>query len=126
MPKEYPRSRRVAEQIRRELSQLIRSELKDPRAETVTVTAVEVSRDISNAKIYFTDLDDSRSPEDTEHVLNGAAGFLRHALGQIMTIRSMPRLQFVFDRSVATGARMDALIDKAIQSDQAKRTNNGD
>lgn len=118
MPKEYSRSTRVAEQIRRELSELVRHGVKDPRVQGATITEVEVSRDISYARVYFSQLEDSPEQiKETETALKRAAGFLRRELAGIMRLRHVPELRFVYDRSIAEGVRMDALIEAARKRD---------
>jgi len=113
---EYPRSHRVADQIQQELSVLIRDELKDPRlSRLLTLTSVDVSRDLSVAKVYYTVMDDS-DRNDSQLVLQASAGFLRHQLGALLSLRSVPLLQFHYDNSIEDGARMSALIDAAVDS----------
>lgn len=126
MPREFPRSRRVGEQLHRELMQLLRTEVKDPRAALVTITAVEVSRDLAYAKVFFTLLDNKHAPDEVAAALNGAAGFLRHELSRIMLMRSVPQLKFVFDASLAHAAHMDALISEAVRSDTRKHEDDSD
>jgi ribosome-binding factor A len=123
MPKEFPRTRRVGEQIQRELAELIRDEIKDPRIGMVSVTAVIVSRDLSHAKVYVSVLGNAEQTDASVSVLSNAAGFLRHKLGKILHIRVIPELRFYLDRSLEEGARMGALINKAIASDKG---NTGD
>jgi len=118
MPKEFPRTRRVGEQIQRELAGLIRDEIKDPRIGMVSVTAVIVSRDLSHAKVYVSVLGNAEQTDASVSVLSNAAGFLRHKLGKILHIRVIPELRFYLDRSLEEGARMGALINKAIASDR--------
>ncbi len=118
MPKEFPRTRRVGEQIQRELADLIRNEIKDPRVGMVSVTAVIVSRDLSHAKVYVSVLGNAEQTDASVRVLGNAAGFLRHKLGKIMHIRIIPELRFYLDRSLEEGARMGALINEAIASDR--------
>ena len=118
MPKEFPRTRRVGEQIQRELAVLIRDEIKDPRLGMVSVTAVMVTRDLAHAKVYVSVLGDAEQADASIRVLNHAAGFLRHRLGKILHIRVIPELRFYLDRSLAEGARMGALINAAIASDK--------
>ena len=115
MPKDYPRSRRIAEQIQRELADLIRVELKDPGiAALVTVTDVEVSHDQSHAKVYFTLLGDQAKIEATAAGLKRAAGFLRRELSQRMKLRTVPQLDFKYDASIERGAKLSQLIDEAV------------
>lgn len=117
MPKEFSRTRRVAEQMQRELAQLIQFEIKDPRVGMVTVSAVEVSKDLSVAKVFISTLGDEKELNDTVLVLDKAAGFLRHELGRRMTIRAVPELRFHVDTSIAQGRRLSDLIDQAVERD---------
>jgi ribosome-binding factor A len=115
MPRDFPRSRRIAEQIQRELADLIRLELKDPRVSgLVTITDVEVSPDQSHAKVFFTLLGDAKKIEQTTEGLKRAAGFLRTQLGSRMKLRSVPQLNFRYDTSVERGVALARLIDEAV------------
>jgi ribosome-binding factor A len=118
MPKEFPRTRRVGEQIQRELAALIHDEIKDPRLGMVSVTAVMASRDLAHAKVYVSVLGDAEQTDASIRVLSHASGFLRHRLGKILHIRVIPELRFYLDRSLEEGARMGALINAAIASDK--------
>ena len=120
MPKDFNRSRRVGEQIQRELANLIQREIKDPRLGMVTVSAVDLSRDLSSAKVYVTVLNESQDIEQTLDVLNRATGFLRHELGRKVMMRIVPSLQFIYDASVSRGNELSNLINEAIASDQNK------
>lgn len=111
MPKEFSRTRRVGEQMQRELAQLIQQEIKDPRLGMVTVSGVDVSRDLSVARVYVTVLGDT-DPQPSLAVLNRAAKFLRHALGQRLVMRTLPHLKFIYDESVERGDRLSRLIDE--------------
>ena len=118
MPKDYPRSRRIAEQIQRELSQVIRMELKDPRVTgLITITDVEVTRDQSHAKVFFTILGDAARVAETTEGLQRAAGFLRSELAHRLLLRTVPQLEFSYDASVERGVRLSQLIDEAVASD---------
>jgi len=119
MPKEFSRTRRVGEQIQRELSELIRKEVGDPRVGMVTINAVEVSRDLGHAKVFVTVMDEERKDESLA-ALGRAAGFLRGALGRRMFIRTVPQLHFHYDESVTRGARLSSLIDQAVADDRKK------
>lgn len=123
--KEYPRSRRVGDQVQRELAVLIRDEMNDPRASMVTVTEVRVSRDLSHARVFVSTLDRDRDPAELEKVLNGAAGFLRSALGARMQTRTVPELKFCYDHVLDEGARMQSLIDGTVRSDRARGGDGG-
>jgi ribosome-binding factor A len=114
MPREFPRTRRVGEQIQRELAGLVHEEIKDPRLGMVSISGVEVSTDLAHAKVFVSVLGDAAAADLSIQVLNNAAGFLRRKLGARMRLRTVPRLRFLYDRSLAEGARMDALINKAI------------
>jgi len=115
MAKEFARVDRIAEQIQRELAQLIRLEVKDPRVKMVTLTGVEVTRDHAHAKVFYTSLDG-----DNPSLLEGlerCAGFLRSQLSHAMKLRITPQLHFVYDASVERGAHLSQLIDQAVASD---------
>ncbi len=116
MPKEYSRSQRMAEQVRRELAELVRDEIKDPRVNWVSFTAVKVSRDLSSAVIYFTVLNDDER-ESAAEGLNKATGFIRRELGKRIRSRIVPSLRFVYDVSIERGTSMESLISKARSSD---------
>lgn len=104
------RSYRVADQIQRDVAELIR-ELKDPRIGMVTVNAVEVSPDYAHAKVYFSLL--VGSPDDCEAALNEAAGWLRNSLFKRLQIHTVPTLHFQFDRTTERAADLNALINQA-------------
>ena len=95
MSREYARSRRVGEQIQRTLSEIIRRELKDPRVGTASVTAVEVSGDLSHARVYFSLLEPDADPSAALAGLQSASGFLRRQLGRSLKLRHVPTLHFV-------------------------------
>ena len=105
---------KVADQIQRDLTELIARELKDPRVGMVTLQAVEVTPDYAHAKVYFSVL--TGDPEATEAALNQAAGFLRNGLFKRLHIHTVPTLHFVFDRTTERAADMNALISKAVAS----------
>ena len=118
MSREFSRSKRVAAQIQRELAQLIQFEIKDPRIGLVTVSGVELSRDLAYAKVYVTVLNSEQGVKEVLAVLNHAAGFLQRELGKRLTIRVTPHLTFLYDASVERGANLSALIDAAVASKQ--------
>ena len=120
MPRDYPRSRRIAEQIQRELSDIIRLELKDPRVGMITIIDVEVTQDQAHAKVFFTSLGDASRVADTTVGLQHAAGFLRSELAHRMKLRIVPQLQFKFDESVERGIHLSQLIDAAVADDAAR------
>ena len=116
MPRDYPRGRRIADQIQRELSEIIRLELKDPRIGLITITGVEVSQDNAHARVFFTALGEPLQQEAAAKGLNHASGFLRSALAQRLRLRTVPQLRFDYDVSVERGMRLSALIDRAVES----------
>jgi ribosome-binding factor A len=112
---ETPRRARIADQIQRELAEVVRLELRDPRVGMITLTGVELSRDQSHAKVFFTVLG---APSDVEHAQEGlqrAAGFLRTQLAHRLTTRKVPELHFEYDESVERGVRLTRLIDEAVK-----------
>ena len=120
MAKEYSRTQRVADQIQRELAQVIQQEVKDPRVGMVTITAVEVTREFENAKVYITVMGDDDQAASTLTGLNKAAGFLRRELAHRLKLRTTPKLQFVRDTSLEDGLRLTALINNAVASDKSR------
>ena len=99
------------------LAESLRTELKDPRVSAlVTITAVDVSPDLRQAKVYVTLLGDEAACESTLDALNRSATFLRRSLAARMNLRSVPALHFVFDASVGRGARVASLIEAAVRS----------
>ena len=117
MPREFSRTRRVGEQIQRELAQLIRAEIKDPRLGMLTIQSVEVSRDLSHARVFVSVMGDDEAREQTLAVLSRAAGFLRRLLGREMRLRVIPQLHFQRDDSLDRGLYMSSLIDQAVAED---------
>ena len=116
MTSDYPRSHRVADFIQREIAGLIRTEIKDPRiSPMLTIASVEVSRDLSVAKIYFS-LFDPEERKETQAALERASGFLRRQLARQMNTRSVPILRFYYDDSAERGAHMSAVIADAVAS----------
>ena len=105
---------RVADQIQRDLSELIAREVKDPRVGMVTLSAVEVTPDYAHAKVYFSLL--TGDPQETQGALNHAAGHLRNLLFKRLHIHTVPTLHFVFDRTTERAADMNALIAQAVAS----------
>ena len=108
----FQRSDRVAEQVRRDLADLIRNELKDPRVGMISLTAVELTPDYAHAKIFFSTLNDDHL-EEIERGLKRAAGFLRRELGRRIHIHTLPELHFVYDSSIEHGISLSRLIDQA-------------
>ena len=121
----YGREHRVGDFLQRELSALIRSELRDPRIGMVTINEVRVAKDLAYADVYVSQLgrdepeDTSEAREDLLHALRGAAGLLRSLLAKSATMRIVPRLRFQYDTGLESGMRMDKLIHEALAKDRA-------
>ena len=128
--KSFSRKDRVAEQIRRELAELIRTELKDPRVGMISITDVEVTADYAHAKVFFSTLAGSEHVAEVLIGLQKASGFLRRELGKRISIHMTPQLHFVFDQSLERGADLSLLIQKAVASsevtDPSLETDQGD
>lgn len=139
MPREFLRSDRMAEQLRRELSDIVQGEIKDPRLGFFSFTEVRMSRDLSHAVVYTSvlDFDNKESVQidanqsdtnqatdnalqETVAVLNRATGFIRKQIASRIQARIVPTLKFVADDSVSRGSEMDVLIQKALYSDKNK------
>lgn len=120
MPREFPRARRVEEQLKRLLVDLVRREVKDPRVGLITITAVEVSRDLSHANVYFTPFAGEGDAKAALEALRHAAGYLRHQVRNEMRLRVAPELAFHIDDSVERGARLSALIHDAVEDDRRR------
>lgn len=120
MPREFSRSQRVVEQIRRELAELIRTEVKDPRVGFITLTDVEISPDYAHAKVFFTSMTGEDGVPEILVGLRRASGFLRRELGRRVRIHTTPELHFVYDKSVEEGSRMSRLIDEVVREDEAR------
>ena len=119
------RKARIADQIQRELAEIIRLEVRDPRVGLVTLTGVELSRDQSHAKVYFTVLGAPSDAEQAREGLQRAAGFLRSNLAHRLTTRKVPDLAFAYDESVERGVRLSRLIDEAVKPQPPARRPRG-
>jgi ribosome-binding factor A len=120
MPREYSRTQRVGDFLKQELATLIQFEVRDPRVGMVSITDVEVSRDLAHAKVYMTVLgkDTKEEAEESVAVLNKAAGFLRSQLARNNNARTTPKLHFHFDGSVVRGQYLSDLIEHAVAEDK--------
>lgn len=126
MPKDFPRARRIADQMQRELSEIIRLELKDPRVGMLTITDVEVTRDIEHAKVYFTTLGGTAEHDACLLGLQHASGFLRSQLSHRMQLRQVPKLSFVYDQSIERGIHLSQLIETAVTEDRARHADDAE
>lgn len=111
MPKQYSRSRRVADLIQRELAGSLQREMIEPRFGLITISAVDVSPDLKNARVFVTTLGSDEMHGQLLETLNASAGHYRHLLAGVLELRSVPRLSFVYDESIQRGRHMSDLID---------------
>ena len=120
MAKEYARTQRVADYLQRELAALIQHEVRDPRVGMVSITGVDVSRDLGHARVYYTRMgaDSAEDAGESTEALNRAAGFLRSQLSKDSSMRSVPQLRFYFDSSVGRGRDLEDLIRRAADADR--------
>ena len=118
MPREYSRTLRINTQLQRELAEVIREELTDPRIGSVTITEVKVAPDVRNARILVSMLESDETLAAAVKALNGAGGRLRHLLADRLHIRHVPALHFVADVALREGDRIGSLIRIAIERDR--------
>ena len=118
MPREFARSDRVAQTINRQLAIILRTKVKDERVNSLTITEVEVTKDLRQAKVFVTSMDDDDiDVSSTMGAVEHASGFIRAKLAAVIDMRHCPNLVFSYDNSISEGARMSALIDKALNKD---------
>ena len=115
MPREFSRNQRLGNQVLRTLNELLRFETKDPRLEGVSLTVVELSRDLSVARVYYSLLDPAGDPAPVQAGLEKAAGFLRARLAAALSVRHVPEVRFVHDDSAEHGMKISELIDGALR-----------
>lgn len=118
--KAFSRSKRVAEQIQRTLSELIRRELRDPRLGPVTVVDVQVSDDLAHAKVFYSILGGDKQPELTREIMHDAARTLRGPLGRSLGLRHAPQLTFVADELLDYGSNLTKAISDAVKRDRER------
>lgn len=122
MAREFSRSDRVAQQIQREIAMILQREIKDPRVGMVTVSSVDLTRDLQHAKIYVTFfLAEEQNIEAGIKVLNDAAGYIRTLLGKVMKLRVVPEVRFYYDKTLVEGMRISNLVSNTIREDQRRR-----
>ncbi len=124
MAKEFTRSDRVAQELQKEIAIILQREVKDPRVGMVTVSDVEISRDLAYAKVFVTFLfdEDESVVERGLEGLNKASGYIRTLVGKAMRLRIVPELRFFYDQSLVEGMRMSNLVTDVIRKDQEKST----
>ena len=122
MAKEFGRADRVAQQIQREIAVILQREVKDPRVGMVTVSDVELTRDLQHAKIFVTFfLNEEDNIEAGVKVLNDASGYIRILLGKAMKLRVVPEIRFVYDKTLVEGMRISNLVTNTVRDDQLRR-----
>lgn len=122
MAKEFSRTQRVAQQLQKEIALILQREIKDPRIGMVTVSGVEVSRDLAYAKVFVTFLTTGdQTPEKGLEALREAQGYIRSLLGKAIRLRVTPELTFMFDESLTEGMRISNLVSQAVRSDEERR-----
>lgn len=127
MAKAFKRTDRVSQQVKKSIAMILQREIKDPRIGMVTVSDVEVSRDLAYAKVYVTFLfDDDEAIEAGLKSLKEAAGYIRSLLGSEVKMRLTPELQFIYDKSLVEGMRLSNVVSDAISEDKRKRGDTAD
>ena len=112
MPKDFPRSLRVAEQIHREITILLRDQVNDPRVKDFSISEVIVSKDLSVAKVYYSPYSNVDNQKDLQEGFDSCSAFLRKELGRLLHMRIIPKLSFHFDDIPERSARLEALLAK--------------
>ena len=121
MRKNSMKNMRINQEVHRELSNIIRGEIKDPRINPMTsVVAVEVAPDLKSAKAYISVLGDEKSQKDTLAGLRSAEGYIRRALAKSVNLRNTPQIQFVMDQSIEYGVNMSKMIDDVVKKDESE------
>ncbi|SIN72592.1 30S ribosome-binding factor RbfA [Salinivibrio sp. ES.052] len=122
MGKDFSRTDRVGHQLQKEIALILQREIKDPRIGMVTVSDVQISRDLAYAKVFVTFLTvDEQAPTESLKALNEASGYIRSLVGKAIRLRITPELTFVFDESLTEGIRISNLVSKAVRSDNERR-----
>ena len=129
MARDFSRTKRIADQVRKDLSIIIQREVKDPRVSLVTINEVRISKDLGYADIYFTCMnlnDEADAQKESEKVLNGAASFLRTQLASAVNLRVVPALRFHYDQILGNATRMNSLIRTAVADLPPEEDDNGE
>lgn len=129
MQRDFSRTDRVAQQVQQEIAMILQRDFKDPRVGWVTVSAVEVSKDLAYVKVFVTLLgqeDQEDKIQETIEILNKAKGFFRSEIGKRMRLRIVPEVKFEYDNSLVSGIEMSRKVDEAINHDKDRRQQAGD
>ncbi len=126
MAKEFSRSQRVAQQIQKEIAGILQRDVKDPRIGMVTVSSVEVSKDLAYASVFVTLLNfNDEGIEESMKGLREASGYVRMLLGKALRLRIVPEIKFVYDNSLVEGLRLSGLVSQAVNQDKQKQQQSG-
>lgn len=112
MPKDYPRSLRIGEQIHREIAVMLRDDINDPRVHDLAITEVIVNKDLSVARVYYAQCNDTESRDELQAGLDSCAAHLRKQLGRVLHVRSIPKLVFLFDETNQRSTRLEEILIK--------------
>ena len=127
MAKEYSRTSRVSQQVQKELARILQQEVKDPRIGMVTISGVDITRDLAYAKVFVTFLTiGEQTNEESLEGLNAASGYIRRLLGKAMRLRIVPEVRFCFDETLTEGLRISEMVSSAVQADKAKHHDSED
>lgn len=126
MAKEYSRTSRVSQQVQKELARILQQEVKDPRIGMVTISGVDITRDLAYATVFVTffTIGEQTNDESLEG-LNAASGYIRRLLGKAMRLRIVPEVRFCFDKTLTEGLRISELVSGAVRNDKVKIVESG-
>ncbi|MFT7558218.1 MAG: ribosome-binding factor A [Flavobacteriales bacterium] len=122
MAREFKRADRISDAMLKCVADILRQEVRDPRISMANVNSVDVTRDLSYAKVYvtFVGIDSEQEIDESISALNAASGFVRSRVAKELNLRTTPRVQFVFDRVAVRGQELSSLIDKTIAADRSR------
>jgi ribosome-binding factor A len=125
--RDFSRTDRVAQEVQKEIAVMLQRDFKDPRIGWVTVSSVEMSKDLAYGKVYVTFFEeDQEKISNAIEILNDAAGFFRMEIGKRIRLRITPEIKFFYDESLVTGMKMSQKVDAARRADKAKEQANAD
>ena len=116
----YPRSARVGDQIKKEISEIVQTELRDPGLGFVTITAVEMSADLKHAMVYYSVLGTEEQKKNSGKALKRASGFIQQQVGKRVRLKYLPALEFKYDRSLEYGEKIDRLLHQIEEEDEKR------
>jgi ribosome-binding factor A len=126
MAKEYSRASRVSQQVQKELARILQQDVKDPRIGMVTISGVDITRDLAYATVYVTFFTVGEQTNDESlKGLNAASGYIRRLLGKAMQLRIVPEIRFCFDETLTEGLRISELVSGAVKNDKVKMKESG-